>query len=300
MHMASIKKGRTRFGQLVGKLAEEISIYLQIALLVLVLVFIVAWTFPPAREYLERKKWFDEHTMNEAVALALLMTMGLLNHLYRKMAEVSREVQHLVGMGSNMVLGGVGQVYPHLRGAIEKIGGGRSRSLEVLGLTLYTAWPQIQAWISEAFVRDLEITLYCLDPEFIRNQNMWIPGHWENNSRAQIESVRRFRAENAEDLKARSISLELILYSSFPAIHGFRLGSGELFLSFSWWSGEIGRRRLSDPNHFYERFRAEDRSARAEEYRKLFENWIKEAGIRTSGNPRSLPKGPQTAPHTGR
>jgi len=225
-----------------------------------------------------RSGWFDEHTMNEAVALALILTMGELAHLYRKMTEVSTELTRLAGMGSNIVHGGVGQVYPHLLGAIEGSRHAGSRSLEVLGLTLYTAWPQIHAWISESSARDIDVTLYCLEPEFIASQRNWIAPYWENHARAQVDSIRRFIEENAKDIKKRSIKLNLILYRGFPAIHGFRLDGGELFVSFSRWSGgETGDRHLGDPNHFYERFRADDRSARAEEYRSLFANWIDEA-----------------------
>jgi hypothetical protein len=281
-----------RFGLRVGKFVDTISTYVQIGFLVLVAGLIVSWAIPPVRDRLLQGRWFDEHTMNEAVALALLLTMGLLHHLYRQMTEVSHELKHLIGMGSNIIHGGVGQVYPHLLGALESGGRGRRRSLEVLGLTLYTAWPQIHAWISEGSAHDLDITLYCLEPEFIVGQSNWIPQYWENHAKAQIDSIRRFTEENAQDIKARSIAINLIRYSGFPAIHGFRLGSGELFISFSWWSGDFGNRHLGDPNHFYERFRADDRSARAEEYRSLFGNWIDEARSRGIANLPSSSKAP--------
>lgn len=87
--------------------------------------------------------------------------------------------------------------------------------------------------------------------------------------------------EGAKEMHARSVTLELFLNHNFPAMHGFRLGTGEVFISFSQWTGEPGARHLDYARQFYERFRANDRSDRAEEYRSLFDNWIDEGLTRS-------------------
>ncbi|HYK38065.1 hypothetical protein [Alloacidobacterium sp.] len=271
-----VPKGIVRFGEILWKKIEAVLTYLQYAYLYLAIPLIVVWTIPYFRARLERIKWFDENSMLDVVALTLMLVMVLLARLHREMGELSENLRQVAGAGSNLIPGGVGQVYVHLRTALESGGNRRGRSLDVLGLSLYTAWPQIYSWISDGLLHDIEITLYCMSPDFIRTQSSSISPDWGHHAQAQIDSIARFQIESAEEIRDKSITLNLSLYYCFPAIHGFRLENGEIFVAFSRWAGSTGHRHLADPNYFYERFRASDRTKRAEEYRLLFANWIDE------------------------
>ena len=88
-----------------------------------------------------------------------------------------------------------------------------------------------------------------------------------------MSEIQEYVLTHREELAARRISIGVYGYKAFPAIHGFRLGDGALIMSWSHWD----RGELSKPRHFFELFRSMDHLARANEFRKLFDNWFDHA-----------------------
>lgn len=146
-------------------------------------------------------------------------------------------------------------------------------TLDVLGLTLFSAWPIfLDPAIREGLLRAWRLNIYLLSPAFIRT-NPYFPDGWLQESEAKLKLVEKFAAAHSNAVEGPKITV--VQYSRFPAIHGFRTQSGHLFISYIHWNS--AENLLDDPHHFYEEFRPEDKSDRASMYRSLFQNWIDHA-----------------------
>lgn len=136
------------------------------------------------------------------------------------------------------------------------------KRLEILGLTLYAAWGQISPWLEEPNTRDWEIVVHCLSPEAARGPLApLIPTQWADDAESKSRVITDFLANNKGDLEARNVRIALHHYSSFPAVHGFYLGSGKIYMSLSRWSRSSGK--LEYGAHPYEVITPADQSDRA-------------------------------------
>lgn len=153
---------------------------------------------------------------------------------------------------------------------------GEDQSLTVLGLTLDTAWPTItRGFFAKPETMNYSFRFFCLDPDFIDENSDILPPSWANQARISIQGIEEYKCANDDDLARRSIRIELIKYRSFPAIHGFSMNNGTLYIACSRWNK--GSAAISTPDHPYERFVNTDRSPRAMMHRELFENWVDRA-----------------------
>jgi hypothetical protein len=150
------------------------------------------------------------------------------------------------------------------------------KRLEILGLTLYAAWGQISPWLEEPDTRDWEIDVYCLSPVAARGALApLIPTQWGDDAESKSQAITKFLAGHKGDLEARNVNISLHHYSSFPAVHGFHLGSGKIYMSIARWSTSSGQ--LEYGAHPYEVIAFTDQSARAKAYRAAFMNWLQRA-----------------------
>jgi hypothetical protein len=169
---------------------------------------------------------------------------------------------------------GVNGVYPHIRECL-LARRGRGRKLEVLGLTLYTAWPQLGPFFADPGVRNWDVDLYLLDPEWLLAGGAPAPPAWAEHARAQVTAIKHFVQVNGDDLKKRHVKIILYKYCSFPAVHGFRVDSQHVFVSLTRWSSGV----LADPLFAYEHVTISDVSKRSQEYTGLFDNWLQAARL---------------------
>ncbi|MQA98481.1 MAG: hypothetical protein GEV11_29245 [Streptosporangiales bacterium] len=132
-------------------------------------------------------------------------------------------------------------VYPVLQERMRTIRRPEERTLDVIGMSLYTAWPTIRFLLARPDLAGWKIRL------------------------AAVVDVH---------LRARNITLEAYGYDFMPVVHGFRLGNGDLFYSILLWQddGRIGREGYS-----YEYVPAEDNSASASATREMFDSWLHRA-----------------------
>lgn len=176
---------------------------------------------------------------------------------------------------SRIVQQGVLNVYPRLLDAIKQVAIPEHKTLDVIGLTLYTAWPQTRSWLEQdtSPLDGWTIRLRCMasNPALLTDRYGVDPAWWEeaDTNAAEIEDYARTKSES---LTARGVSLSVQRYVLIPNFHGFRVGSGTYLISFLTWDEETGW--LSRPHDFYEIIASEDDSKRAHEYRRLFDNWL--------------------------
>lgn len=173
--------------------------------------------------------------------------------------------------------GVLGEVYPELYKAICGVEASEQRQLDVLGITLHTAWPRVKAWIQEPGCRmaGWTIRLRVVDPDILGGHEVWFDARWAEEVRIALEDVRRFADYHRQDLDRLGITLSISTYRLLPFVHGFRTGAGDYFLSLARWdptTGELGR-----PYETYEHLLANDRSDRVQQYKEIFDNWLDRA-----------------------
>ena len=270
-------------GSIVGRWAERAVTFCKALFLAIASLLLVASAIAPVRKRLQALGVFDDEVMNEAIGIAFILTVALMELIYRQMKQMKRMLaagRAPLANGSEVLKGGVGNVYPHLLDTVRKANSRGEHSLEVLGLTLYTAWPQVEAWVAANELNGWTIVLHSLAPNFVQS-NSELPATWAPQSQGMIESIRAFVDARKDELGRRKIALSVNAYAGFPAVHGFRVGR-EILISFSQWNSQTATPKLDTPTYFYERFGPDDQSHRAEAYRSLFANWISHAE-RSSG-----------------
>jgi len=161
-------------------------------------------------------------------------------------------------------------VYPVLLDRIRSIRRDEDKRLDVIGITLYTAWPTVRFWLPRPEMSGWTIRLAAAahTGEAPNHASGLIPDGWFAESHANLSSI---QAQQGGNGRARAIRLEAYGYDFMPVVHGFRLGNGDLFYSVLLWQddGKIGREGYS-----YEFISCEDHSPSAQALRGTFDSWF--------------------------
>ncbi|WP_113697558.1 hypothetical protein [Amycolatopsis albispora] len=244
-------------------------------LALLTAVYLVLNTIEPTRMVLERYVLkLNVEALTAIVAIMLEVAIVAVYQLGRQVRAMRAE---LGPRQDTRIVNDVGAVVDAVK-RLSAEGRRSERTLDVLGLTLNTTWPQLAAWLTgHDAPSHWRITLYSLDPAYLERSDE-LPGYWSSEAARSQERIRERAEEEAEDLAHRRIKLELRTYACLPAVHGFRLGNGDLFLAYLQWT-EAGSIR---PFEFYEHIPREDQSARANRYRDLFDSWLARAATKAT------------------
>ena len=263
---------RRPLAEIAARLSDGLVHAVKVAFVVVVIVFLAANAIPAVHDRLKNFGILDEGVIAETVGIAFVLTVALLHRLDQQVGQLTRAFQEEHGTQSALIFGGVGEVFPRVRAAIQDHPSNEPKILEVLGLTLYATWPQVQAWLKSDSLRGWKIILTSMSPEFLCASG-FCPPTWCAEAKAIHAAIQAHVTLKQAELSARNISVEFSTYEAFPAIHGFRVGEREVFISFEHWS-ETDADILDEPVHFYERIPRTDYSLRAQAYRTLFGNWI--------------------------
>jgi hypothetical protein len=182
--------------------------------------------------------------------------------------------------------GVLGEVYPRLYETLTQVKESDRKTLDVLGLTLYTAWPNIKDWLDRdgSPLSGWTVRLRVLDPKWVSNGNS-LDESWAAESQTFIADVQAYKTDNALSLSRRETSISIRSYSLAPAFHGFRVSDSTYFISFMRWDHKTGR--LARPLQCYEVITKDDSSPRASQYRELFDDWLQR--IDETGESQELP-----------
>lgn len=148
------------------------------------------------------------------------------------------------------------------------------RHLDVLGLSLYTAWTTLKFWIMRPEIRDWTVRLTALlDVE--RCMTRWVPQQWYQEAEIFLTDV--VETSQLPDVVARNVRLQAYAYDFVACVHGYRLGNGDLFISFLRWQedGRLGKR-----GYTYEFIPGTEHSISAMAFRDLFDSWFQRATAR--------------------
>jgi len=248
-----------------------------IPLVALILIILLAWSIDSVR------CWIQDHGLKgldvpAIVGIALAATMFVLITFQQQLKQVEKRLAVFSpSTSSKIVGGGIKDVYSELANILGELGAGTGgeRTLDVLGLTLFTAWPMLlepSLSSTEGALRGWRVNVFFLSSDFIK-ANSCFSAPWALQSEAELSSIKEFTRNKAQLLKELGTELTVTQYSFFPAVHGFRTEAGHLLISYIHWSGEL----LDTPTQFYEFFQPSDKSTRASFYRVLFDNWIERA-----------------------
>jgi hypothetical protein len=254
-----------------ASLVKTIARALQVIVAGVSFLVLAAWTVSPLRDFLLKTGYFDDKTVVAMLGITLALILSSLDDVFKRIQTIGKDVASLVPTQSKLVKRGVTDVYGPLLAELKTVPR-RARTIDVLGLTLFTAWNQLEGWLSQPDAEGWKVTLLCLDPDFGAKAIPGIPSDWYEAAKSISTQIAAYDAAHRVELETRNIELIVLQYAAFPAIHGFRIGNGTLFISCTHWETAVDS--LAKPYQFYDVFAASDQSERAEAYRSLFDNWF--------------------------
>lgn len=143
------------------------------------------------------------------------------------------------------------------------------RHIDVLGLTLFSAWPELEFFLERPEVDRWTVKLATLSKD-ASAPRQWVPKAWPQESATTVTQVEEFRSRGGRE---HDHTVEVFEYHFTPVVHGFRLGNGDVFLStLRWRDGLLGKHRFP-----YDYVPANDISPEADAARALFKNWFDRA-----------------------
>jgi len=117
--------------------------YFLIPLTIVSLLLLIAWAVDPVREWLQHH-WFSHLDITWIVANILALATLVLVALESRLKRIGRQIERFSPPGtSTIVEGGVAEIYPELRRMLNESQGLGAKRLDVLGLMLFTAWPNL-------------------------------------------------------------------------------------------------------------------------------------------------------------
>jgi hypothetical protein len=195
-----------------------------------------------------------------------VFSLVLASVLY-ELRQVKRSVTPVIG---RQHFATTRDMYKMLEEKAEAIVDPDRRSLDVLGLTLFIAWPELHLLLERPEMNEWKVRLAALAPGADASR-LWVSADWPGESASMIKLVREFR--DAEG-KRRGHQIDIHEYEFSPAVHGFSLGNGDLFIStLRWQEGGL----LSKSDFAYDYVPGNDTSPWAAAMRLLFNNWFERA-----------------------
>lgn len=198
---------------------------------------------------------------------ALLLTSILLElrQLKRRISPAITDRQHYSDPND---------MYNALRERAGELADADQLEIDVLGLTLYSAWPQLEPFL-RGVVKDTWTVKFATLAENGTAARGWVPDSWPRESGTTVAQVQQFKSRQGKD---HHHVIEIYEYDFTPAVHGFRLGNGDVFISILRWEEEQpGEIRLGKHRFSYDYVPAHDASAEAVAARTLFRNWFDQA-----------------------
>ena len=164
-------------------------------------------------------------------------------------------------------------LYPTLVERMNLIKRREDKVLDVLGMTLYTAWPTITFWLNRAELDNWTIRLTAVSPHHEHaDLRRVVPHSWFAESTANLSDAAR--VARLPRIQQKGVRIETHAYDFAPVLHGFRLGNGDLFWSMLEWDREG---KLCRDAYSYEFVPREDDTASAAAIRRVFDSWFTRA-----------------------
>jgi uncharacterized membrane protein len=223
---------------------------------------LIALQVPGVEEVLDRIGLENDTRVRTAFGVVLLGSILLeLRQLKRSVTPVASGWIHYQNRKA---------MYNALIETAEQVTEPEHRQIEVLGLTLFSAWPELESFLETPGVEGWTVKLATLSKS-AAPESLWVPDGWPEESEAIVRQVLIFKAGQGT---VHDHEIEVFEYELPPAVHGFRLGNGDIFISTLRWQDEdrLGKHRFP-----YDYVPAHDLSPAATDARALFRSWFDQA-----------------------
>ncbi|MBO0808756.1 MAG: hypothetical protein J2P32_10705 [Actinobacteria bacterium] len=164
-------------------------------------------------------------------------------------------------------------VYPVLLEHVQAIGRKEEKVLDVLGLTLYTAWPSIRFWLVRPELNGWTMRFTAIAAGS-GELSAHLPGSSVRDAQANLDSIVDYA--DSDGGAGKNVTLKAFCYDFMPSLHGYRLGNGDLFYSILHWRPD-GKLSLDDFS--YEFVPRDDHSKSADSIREIFDSWFRRATV---------------------
>lgn len=224
--------------------------------------------------------WMSEPAKSGAVTTVLAAILVVVYFEHRKTADTIEEVRAAMPKPTlgRVHLATPMEVYPLLESRMRAVAAPSEKRLDIIGMTLYTAWPSLEFALSREYMDGWTLRFAAVGSG--SSSSVGLPQAWPEEARQNMAKVEI--ASGAASFAARGIVLRSFSYDYTPALHGFRLANGDLFLSVLKWGPE---QDVTLEGYSYDFTPAEDKSEQANAARKLFDSWFERA-VRTAASPR--------------
>lgn len=221
---------------------------------------------PPVERLVEDTALENSSQLRTAIGVILLSSILLeLRQLKRRVTPVISDREHYPDPA---------EMYDRLKEKLGSLADPNANQdhwrIEVLGLTLDSAWPVLEHFLERTDVYNWTIRLATMSKDATETRK-WVPEGWPKESETTVGQVMEFKARQQNK---HHHDIKVFEYEFVPVVHGFRLGNEDVFLSTLRWrpEGTLGEHRF-----VYDYFPAHDFSAEATAARELFRNWFAQA-----------------------
>lgn len=254
---------RQRVRQLLRRASSRTLAYTQVIVAGGGLLLIVMLRIPWLADVLKRVGFSDFGIVVQTVIVIVLVSIFFdVRLLLDRTYQLPEETRHCADPMA---------VYPMLQERMERTTRQEQKRLDILGISLYTAWPSVRFWLDHPELNGWTVRLAAVAHRDRRLAD-YVPPDWFRESRKNLTSI--YQTGQLPTFQERRITLEAYGYDFMPVLHGYRLGNGDLFYSILLWqdNGRIGLDGYS-----YEFVPATDKSPSAEAIRGIFDAWFRRA-----------------------
>ena len=257
--MTSRDESRNRLRRRVVQLTRTITFHAKTLIAVGGLVLIVLLQIPWLRSLLAKYGVNDPSQIGQAVIVALAVSIFF--DVRSLLADENREAAEPAFFSDPM------DVYPALLSKAAAIKKPEEKTLDIIGMTLYTSWPSVRFWVQRSELSGWTINMSSVF-QLTRRASSHVPQSWYKDSNTNLKSIVEFSQSDA----AAGNALNAFGYDFMPAIHGFRLGNGDLFWSALRWDADG---RICLEGYTYEYVSGRDQSPLAKSKREVFDSWLR-------------------------
>lgn len=262
--------------------SEKLEYVFQWAIILTAITFGLFYNYDPVKKFIKEKLFNDPTTSDQAILVSYFsviigILLIILFKLGRKMEKLFVTFDDTsTKVDKKLFHGGTNNIYSDVDNEMtERRLQNLKLNIDIIGYTLFSVSPKLEQWKQENKLSNLTLNLYHLDSSFIKESKDIDPA-WEHKLKSCLDEINSFKQSNAQFLKRRKVAINLKPYSFIPAVHGFKLGNGSIYMSVAYWNDDF---KIGHPNYVSKYIKIEpgDKTQFAHEIRRLFNNWLSKA-----------------------
>jgi len=197
--------------------------------------------------------WLD---LNLLLPVVLLLILWQTVEISRRIDAVETGIRDVSGTIEAAVLA-----------RVETITKPKQQRLDVLGMNLRYGWHGPRRWVDDGLMDGWSIHLSAFLPV---TPQPWTPKSWPAEADRNLREIRAYAKRKT--VRDRGVTILAHSYVHTPAVHGYRLGNGDIFMAYVSW--DPSKFKLSGVAPRYQFVPRGDKSPNAVAMRKFFVSWL--------------------------